>query len=183
MKKFIEIITLIILWFVITPLFIYLAKRWKMLKLKVSIPLAVISPLVLIIIGCLIIAGYTFYLDFHRTHHFTNKEVVECITSIQLPDFEVINYQKGKSAFTGDYSDDVDILFETEIADSTFAFLDSIINNGDKMWRKSGNKYVYSTMWGNGLTPPPGEDKEYDGFFSLQINKGKREATIQHGSW
>ena len=183
MKKALKIIALFLLWFLFSPLFIYLAKHWKLMKLKYSIPLSLISPFGIILIALIIYLCYMGFFNFHRTHHFVDKEVVETITSIKLPDFEVVDYQKGNASFVGDYSDEINIRFETDLADSTFVQLDSLVKKEKSEWSKNGNSYSYSVMWGNGMTPPAGEDKDFDGFFSLQIERGKREAVIQHGTW
>ena len=98
-------LTLLFSWLTISPLFIYLARKWKMIGKKTRILLLVISPLMLIlylIIALLVMQGYS---DYQRKYRFADNEAIERITGVAFPKVDIIYYQKGGSSFNGDYSD------------------------------------------------------------------------------
>ena len=178
-----KIFLLILFWLLFSPLFIIMAKRWGMMKLKFSIPIALFSPVGLILIAFIGFGLFLGYDSYYRTHHYTDIDVIENITGIRLPEFKIVDSDKGNSSFTGDYTDVFEICFKEDISLSTFTRLDSIVKLDGSKWSKREDEYSYSIMWGNGLPAPKGESAEDDGTFSLQIQKGSKNATIEHGTW
>ena len=178
--RFAQWLTLLFSWLTISPLFIYLASRWKLIGKKVRILLFLISPLMLIIYFSSALIGYYGY---HRKYHFADNEVIERITGVAFPEVDIIDYEKGESGFLGDYSDKLILEMEEELGESTYHYLDSIINNGNTGWSKRDDEYSYSIMWGNGLPTPKGESEEDDGMFSLSFKKGSKIINLSHGSW
>ena len=178
--RFAQWLTLLLSWLTISPLFVYLASRWKMIGKRVRILLFLISPLLLIIYSLSAIIGY---YDYHRKYHFADNEVIERITGVAFPEVDIIDYEKGRPSFTGDYSDELTLEMEHELSESTYHYLDSIINSGDTGWSKHEDEYSYSIMWGNGLPTPKGESEEDDGMFSLSFKKGSKIINLSHGSW
>ena len=109
--------------------------------------------------------------------------MIERITGVAFPEVDIIDYEKGESGFLGDYSDKLILEMEEELGESTYHYLDSIINSGDTGWSKHEDEYSYSIMWGNGLPTPKGESEEDDGMFSLSFKKGSKIINLSHGSW
>ena len=95
----------------------------------------------------------------------------------------IIDYHHGRTSFTGDYSDRLIVKFEEDISEKTYQTLDSLITTDKTSWRKNGNFYLFSVMWGNGMPTPEGENDEEDRTFSIAIEKGNNKATINSGMW
>ena len=110
--RFAQWLTLLLSWLTISPLFVYLASRWKMIGKRVRILLFLISPLLLIIYSLSAIIGY---YDYHRKYHFADNEVIERITGVAFPEVDIIDYEKGRPSFTGDYSDELTLEMEHEL--------------------------------------------------------------------
>ena len=176
-------LTLLLSWLTISPLFVYLASRWKLIGKKVRILLLLISPLMLIVYFIIFLLALQGYFDYQRKYHYADNEVIERITGVVFPEIDIIDYKKGESGFLGDYSDKLTLEMEEELGESTYHYLDSIINNGNTEWSKRDDEYSYSIMWGNGLPAPKGESEEEDGMFSLSFKKGSKIINLSHGSW
>ena len=187
MKRIITKITqwlaLLFSWLTISPLFVYLANKWKLISKKVRILLLLISPLMLIVYLIIFLLALQGYFDYQRKYHFADNEVIERITGVAFPEVDIVDYEKGKSSFLGDYSDKLILEMEEEMREATYHYLDSIIKSGDTGWSKRDDVYSYSIMWGNGLPAPKGESKEEDGMFSLSFKKGSKIINLSHGSW
>ena len=181
--KITQWITLILIWLIISPLFVYLAKRWNLIGKKIRILLLLISPLMLIVYFILFLLGLQGYDDYQRKYKFANNETVERITGVAFPELDIVEYKKDNRGFLGDYNDKLTLEMEDELSESTYHYLDSIIKSGNTKWFKHGDKYSYSIMWGNGLPAPKGESEEDDGMFSLSLKKGSKIINLSHGSW
>ena len=123
------------------------------------------------------------YDDYRRKYKFANNEAIERITGVAFSEVDIINYKKDNRSFLGDYNDKLTLEMEDELSDSTYHYLDSIINAGNTEWSKYDDEYSYSIMWGNGLPAPKGESEEDDGMFSLSFKKGSKIINLSHGSW
>ena len=181
--KITQWLALLLSWLTISPLFVYLANKWKLIGKKVRILLLLISPLMLIVYFIIFLLALQGYFDYQRKYHYADNEVIERITGVAFPEVDIIDYEKGKSGFLGDYSDKLILEMEEELGESTYHYLDSIISNGDTGWSKHEDEYSYSIMWGNGLPTPKGESEEDDGMFSLSFKKGSKIINLSHGSW
>ena len=186
MKQFLIKITKFLLlflsWLTLSPLFLYLASNWKLIGKKVRILLFVISPLMLIIYLVVTIVVYMAYDDYNRKHRFADNDVIERITGVRFPEVSIIDYQKGGTGFTMDYSDELTLEMEKVPNERTYQLLDSLITSGAENWDKENNTYSFETMWGNGIPAPEGENEE-DIFFSLIVEKGSKTMTINYGTW
>lgn len=181
MKKILKASALILLWLTLSPLFFYMAKRWGMMNKSWRIGLLLLSPMVLLcyaLIGILIFFGY---LGYERKYGFLDKDRIERITKVKLPDFELVEYEGGEMNFRGEYSDELTIEFKDSLTDEFYATLDSLVEK--EVWNKRENRYSFSVMWGNGLPAPNGENKEEDVMFSITIERGTNTAVIDTGSW
>ena len=175
-------LTLLLSWFIISPLFVYLAGRWKLIGKKMGLFLLLISPFMLVvylIIALFIMQGY---FDYQRKYRFADNDVIERITGIPFPELDIIEYEKSSMSFHGDYNDCLKLQMENDLDGSTYLYLDSIINNGDTGWSKRNDEYSYSIMWGNGFPAPQGEDEEEDMTFSLSMKKGSKIVSLEYGS-
>ena len=176
-------LTLLLSWLTISPLFIFLARKWQLIGKKVRILLLLISPLMLIGYFILFLLALQGYDDYQRKYRFANNETIERITGVAFPEVDLIDYKKGNRGFLGDYKDKLILEMKDELSESTYHYLDSIINAGNTQWFKHGDEYSYSIMWGNGLPAPQGESEEDDGMFSLSFKKGSKIINLSHGSW
>ena len=183
MKMILKAFALILSWLTLSPLFFYLAKKWGLMNKGWRITLLLISPLFLV--GYLLIGAFIFfeYAEYERKHGFLDKDRIERITEVRLPDFELVECKMGDMNFRGEYSDELTIEFEDSLTNDFYATLDSLVEK--KVWSKSKDtgRYSFSTMWGNGIPAPEGENDETDIMFSITIEKGTNRAVIGTGSW
>ena len=108
---------------------------------------------------------------------------IERVTGVRVPEYKVVEYDKGKRYFTGDYEDRYEIEFKTILSDELFDKIDSMIVIGNKGWYKDGKNYRFSVMWGNGFPTPEGESEEADGTFSITLTRGEKNGEIRSGAW
>ena len=108
---------------------------------------------------------------------------IERITGVRVPKYKIIEYEKGEIHFNGDYEDTFTFEFKTMPSEEMFDEIDKMIATGNTDWKRDGNKYSFSVMWGNGYPAPKGEREEDDGMFSITIVRGKKEGTITCGAW
>jgi hypothetical protein len=181
--KILQWLILLLSWLTISPLFIYLARKWLLIGKKVRILLLLISPLMLIGYFILFLLALQGYDDYQRKYRFANNETIERITGVAFPELDIIDYKKDNRGFLGDYKDRLTLEMEDELSESTYLYLDSIISAGNTQWLKQGDEYSYSIMWGNGLPAPKGEREDDDGMFSLSFKKGSKIINLSHGSW
>lgn len=108
---------------------------------------------------------------------------IERVTGVRVPEYKVVEYDKGKRYFTGDYEDRYEIEFKTIPSDDLYDKIDSMIADGNTGWRKEGKRYSFSVMWGNGFPTPEGENEEEDGTFSITLTRGEKNGEIRSGAW
>ena len=176
-------LTLLLSWLMLSPLFFYLARKWQLIGKKVRVLLLLISPLILIVYAVAVLFILQGYNDYKRKHHFANNEVIERITGVPFPELNIIDYEKGEAGFLGDYNDMLTLEMENDLSESTYHYLDSVISEGNTNWSKHDDEYRYSTMWGNGLPAPKGENEEDDMTFSLSFKAGSKIVTLNYGAW
>ena len=181
--KITQWLTLLLSWLTISPLFVYLAKKWKLIGKKVRIVLLLISPLMLIIYFILFLLSLQEYDDYRRKYRFANNETIERITGVAFPELDIVEYKKDNRGFLGDYKDKLTLEMENDLSESTYHYLDSVISAGDTNWSKHNDVYRYSIMWGNGLPAPKGENEEDDMTFSLSFKAGSKMVTLNYGAW
>ena len=176
-------LVLLICWLTISPLFLYLASRWNMIGKGWGIALLLISPFMLILYALVCLFLFVCYHENLRKHRFADNEVIERITGVQFPELEIVDYKRGNTSFLGDYSDCITLEMEEDLSESTYHYLDSIIDVNKTRWDRDDDEYSYEIMWGNGLPVPKGESDEEDMAFLLSMKKGTRIVTIEYGSW
>ena len=181
MKNAIKVIVCILCWLTISPLYYYLSGKWGLKQGRLFLML--VSPLFLILYFIVFVWGYFSYIDYQRKYYFTDVDRIERITGVKFPEMSIIDYHHGRTSFTGDYSDSLIVKFEEDISEKTYQTLDSLITTYKTSWRKKGNIYLFSVMWGNGMPTPEGENDEEDRTFSIAIEKGNNKATINSGMW
>ena len=102
---------------------------------------------------------------------------IERITGVRIPEYKVTKAFIGPTSFTGDFEDSLYIEFETLPSDELFEKIDSL------NWYREGDKYSFSTSWGNGSPAPEGENDEEDRFFEIKLTKGEKTGIIVYGMW
>lgn len=183
MKKFLKAFALILSWLTLSPLFFYLTKKWRLMNKGWRITFLLISPLFLI--GYLLIGIFIFieYIQYERKYGFLDKDRIERITKVRLNDFELVECEMGEMNFRGEYSDELIIEFEDSLTTDFYVTLDSLVEKDVWSKRKYTDIYSFSTMWGNGIPAPEGENDEADIMFSITIEKETNRAVIRTGSW
>ena len=181
--KITQWLALLLSWLTISPLFVYLANKWKLISKKVRILLLLISPLMLIVYFIIFLLALQGYFDYQRKYHYADNEVIERITGVAFPEVDIIEYKKDNGGFLGDYKDELTLEMEDELSEAIYHYLDSIISAGNTEWSKHDDEYSYSIIWGNGFPAPKGEDDEEDMMFSLSTKKGSKIVTIEYGAW
>ena len=89
----------------------------------------------------------------------------------------------GKISFNGDYEVELEIEFKELPSIHFFETLDSLATLKESDWNRKKDHYLYSKMWGNGITAPNGVDDKEDMTFNIYIIKGNKQATINYGAW
>lgn len=102
---------------------------------------------------------------------------IERITGVRIPEYKVTKAFIGPTSFNGDFEDSLYIEFETLPSDELFEKMDSL------NWYREGDKYSFSTSWGNGSPAPEGENDEEDRFFEIKLTKGEKTGIIVYGMW
>lgn len=102
---------------------------------------------------------------------------IERITGVRIPEYKVTKAFIGPTSFLGDFKDSLYIEFETLPSDELFEKMDSL------NWYREGDKYSFSTIWGNGSPAPEGENDEEDRFFEIKLTKGEKTGIIVYGWW
>ena len=181
--KLFRAITLILTWATLSPVFVYLAKRWGSIGKKLRTFLLLISPFMIVvyILFCFAISGV--YGSYHRKHRFADSQAIERVTGVRFPQLKLVDYDKGGSSFTGDFNDCLTLEMQDELSEATYNLLDSLICSGNKEWKKRDGEYNFSIMWGNGMPAPEGEDDDEDIAFSLSFKEGSRTVVINYGYW
>ena len=80
MKKLVQWIIILICWFTLSPLFYYLAKKWKLLKALWRAILLLISPLFWFLYAILFIVSVYLADDMQRRFQFMDHEEIAEIT-------------------------------------------------------------------------------------------------------
>ncbi len=181
MRHIIKKIICTLCWLTISPLYYYLSGKWGLKQGRLFLML--VSPLFLILYFIAFVWGYFTYIDYQRKYYFTDVDRIERITRVKFPEMSIIDYHHSRTSFTGDYSNHLIVKFEEDISEKTYQTLDSLITTDKTSWRKKGNIYLFSVMWGNGMPTPEGENDEEDRTFSIAIEKGNNKATINSGMW
>ena len=181
--KIIRWLTLLCSWLTLSPLFLYLARKWKMIGKKVSILLLMISPLMLIAYLIITLCTVYVYFEYIKGNRFADNEVIERITGVPFPELEIIDRGNGTRGIHGGYTDRLTLEMEENLSERTYHHLDSIIECNNTRWRKENDEYHFYALWGNGYPAPEGENEEDDVFFSLSMKKESKVVTIEYGAW
>ena len=182
MKKLLKWLVLIFSWFTVSPLMLYLGKKWQIGKKKARVALMLLSPLFLILYAFLL-SAFLYCGDIvYRMQYFRNRDRIERITGVALPAFRITNCKIGSRGFNGDYKDSFTFKFKSLPSDELFDDIDKMIETGETEWKKEGNKYSFFQMWGNGMPAPKGE-KDDDNSFGITITRGEKQGRVTHGRW
>ena len=169
-------------WLTFSPAFYYVTGGIESFPKKWRLFLLLISPLFIVGYFMLLITLYAGVELGYRRYHFTSNETIERITEVTFPKVTIKKSTMGLPSFTGDYSDKFILQMETKPSKETLHKLDSLCTL-NKEWSKRENRYTYSSMWGNGLPAPEGENEEDDGSFSLDYYVGGDTLIVSSGRW
>ena len=146
----------------------------------------------LVTIGLLLVLILAVYAYFEWKEYYASSSLrVERITGVKVPAYKIVEYNKGRRGFNGDYNDSYVIEFESMPSDDLFDEIDKKIAE-DRMkqedyrcigWTKNDNVYSFSAMWGNGIPAPEGESEGDDGTFSISITRGSKIGEMHSGAW
>ena len=131
---------------------------------------------------CVLILGVYVYFEW-KDYYASSSTRVERISGVKVPPYKIIEYNKGRRGFNGDYNDLYVIEFELIPSDELFDEIDRKIATGNTGWRRDSNTYSFSVVWGNGLPTPKGESEADDGIFTITLTRGERIGTIEDGAW
>ena len=163
-------------WLTVSPLFCYLAGRWKLMGKKLRVCLMLISPLFLIVYFILYLLVWGEYSDYRREHRFADKDVLTEMTGVAYPDYKVVEYTKYQRHFLGDYNDKWIIVFEETPSAVFYQSLDSLIATGNSDWSRDDNVYSFSGY-------DYSDDYEEGSSLYVCFKKGSKQATISYAVW
>lgn len=182
-ENILKIIALLLLWVLFSPLFLFFALRWKIVRKGWSTALFVISPFMTIVYFLLTILVVWGYSEYDRKYGYSNNKVIERITGVEFPKLYIQEYNKGMKSFNGDYSDSFVLEMESELSESAYMVLDSLVVADNTNWSFYNGEYRFSLMWGNGMVTPDGESSNEDRTFYLSFKKGSRIMNLDTGMW
>ena len=136
-----------------------------------------------IIFSVLLIVVLGFYVYYEWIWEEWSPARIERITGVRIPKYKIIDDNRGERGFNGDHMDDFTFEFKTMPPDELFDEIDKMILTGNTGWKKEGNRYSFSVVWGNGIPAPKGEKEEDDGIFGITITRGEKTGVIRSGTW
>ena len=117
-EKIFKIIALILLWTVFSPLFLFFALRWKIVRKGWNTAIFVISPFMTVVYLLLTILVMWGYSEYDRKYGYSSNKAIERITGVDFPKLYIVEYNKGMKSFNGDYTDSFELEMETELKES-----------------------------------------------------------------
>ena len=105
MKKLVQWFIILIFWFTLSPLFYYLAKKWKLLRTLWRAILLLISPLFWFLYAILFIMSIYLADDMQRRFQFMDHEEIAEITKSPFPSYMILYHHSGSGSFLGDHTD------------------------------------------------------------------------------
>ena len=183
MKQFLKWILLFFSWLTFSPLILPLGRKWKIGNKYVRVFMILLSPLFLVLYLFLFIIVLGLLHEDSRYEYFQDRDRIERITGVRLPEFIVVEYNKGERSFPGDYEDSFTFLFRNLPPDEMFNDIDKMIESGNTSWQRKGDEYIFNHFWGNGIAAPNGENDNEDRTFNIVIHRGEKQGVIRHGMW
>ena len=136
------------------------------------------------LVVCLLLFICGLYIYYEYFYQEWSPARIERITEIRVPNYEIIECKEGRRSFTRDYMDTCVIEFKTMPSDEMFEEIEKRIKAGNSSgWKKEGNKYSFSAIWGNGFPAPKGESENDDRIFGITMTRGERMGEIYSGWW
>ena len=179
MKKLVQWIIILICWFTLSPLFYYLAKKWKLLRTLRRTILLLISPLFWFLYAILFIVSVYLADDMQRRFQFMDHEEIAEITKSPFPSYMILYHHSESGSFLGDHTDKKSFMFFRLPSDSFYHAIDSLTLIKESGWSKdSNNKYTYQMVW-DAKDSPNGDDL----FLTIEIEKGSRFGHMRFGAW
>ena len=88
-------LALFISWLTLSPLLLIFDGRWKLLPKWLRIMLFVLSPMMLVIIILALSFAHEEAVDHFHRYHFIKPRVIERITGVRFPKYQVVDYSNG----------------------------------------------------------------------------------------
>lgn len=178
MKKLVQWIIILVCWFTLSPLFYYLAKKWKLLRTLWRVVLLLISPLFWLLHIILLSVLINLADDMYRRFQFRDHETIAEITKSPFPSYMVLYHYPEYGNYRV-YADSKDFMFYRLPSDSFYQAIDSLTLIENSGWRlEINNKYTYekSLHWNIGM---PFIEKyfycdAYVFYLVIKIEKGNR---------
>lgn len=119
-------------------------------------------------------------LDPYRDdNYFSNEKRLERITGVKFNVKKVIDFEKSTyRSLSGGYDAETTILLKKQ---PDYHVLDSLVRMNE--WTRTEEGYSFHRIWGNGLEPPKGEDKDEDRFITVEVVPNSDTLYIQSGVW
>lgn len=196
-------VALAVSWLTLSPLLLILDGRWRLLPKWLRVVLFLVSPMLVIVYVLAAFLCYAYYWDYYYPrHHFVRPRVVENIIGMPLPRYKVVEYDKDRRSFNGDYSDGFKLEFRKEPDDEFFneldkhfrqyvptrQQLDSIPNDEIYIFSpraeiKDSTLYSLERWWGNGVEAPKGELERDNIIYTITIERGSKVFHIGVTAW
>ena len=196
-------VALAISWLTLSPLMLIFDGRWKLLPKWLRIVLFLVSPMMVVVYVVAAFLCYAYYWDYYYPrHHFVRPKVVENIIGMPLPRYKVVEYDRDRRSFNGDYSDGFTLEFRKMPDDGfyneldrhfrhyvpTRQQLDSIPDDVTYIFSpraeiKDSTVYSLERWWGNGVEAPVGESEANDIIYTIKIERGSKIFHIGVTAW
>ena len=190
-------------WLTLSPLLLILDGRWKLLPKWLRVVLFLVSPMMVITYAVAAFLCNAYYWDYYYPrHHYVRPKVVENFIGMPLPRYMVVEYDRDRRSFNGDYSDGFTLEFR-KVPDDDFyneidkhfrqyvpnrRQLDSISSDAIYIFSpraeiKDSILYTLERWWGNGVEAPKGESDSGDIIYTIMIERGSKIFYIRVMEW
>lgn len=188
MKTFAKWLTAFICWATISPMFYYLAAKWRLVDKFARVFALLLSPLFIMIYflvyAILFVVVMSVVYENNYTSPYADAARLSRVTGVVMPEYEVVSDTLvGQSAFLGDYSRIMTIEFEEDLPALFYQTLDSLVVVDSEHWSRASDAYCCRWIWGNGFPAPPGENDDDDNYFTLSLPIAGSRATLEYGAW
>ncbi|WP_340110991.1 hypothetical protein [Maribellus mangrovi] len=176
-KKNTQVFVLILMWILLSPLFLFLSIKWKMPRLAPRIILTIIAPMTLLIISLTSISGYVYYYTYIKRG---TKSEIETKTGLNFPKFTIIEkrHKTFGPAFNGDFSMEYKVQLDTLNVQEFYKQIQSSIEITDNE-RNDNISYSWES---NSEDSYFFNYSDYQEYLELEINRFNGEMEIRYGS-
>ncbi len=128
MKKLLKWLVLIFSWITVSPLILYLGKKWQIGKKKARVALMLLSPLFLFFYSFLL-SAFIYWGDVtYRLHFYNNRVRIERITGASTPACRVISSEISLKVLKKDYEETFTFKLKNAPSDSSLNKIDRMLD-------------------------------------------------------